>query len=35
MVDLMDATRAYQLNASAITAAKQMIQESLDILKTT
>jgi flagellar basal-body rod protein FlgC len=35
MVDLMDATRAYQLNASAITAAKQMIQESIDILKTT
>lgn len=35
MVDLMDATRAYQLNASAIGAAKQMIQESLDILKTT
>jgi len=35
MVDLMDATRAYQLNASAIGAAKQMIQESLSILKTT
>ena len=35
MVDLMDATRAYQLNASAITSAKQMIQESIDILKTT
>lgn len=35
MVDLMSATRAYQLNASAITAAKQMIQESIDILKTT
>ncbi|MGA8111366.1 MAG: flagellar basal body rod protein FlgC [Acidobacteriaceae bacterium] len=35
MVDLMDATRAYQLNASAIGAAKQMVQESLDILKTT
>ena len=33
MVDLMDATRAYQLNASAIGAAKQMIQESIDILK--
>ena len=34
MVDLMDATRAYQLNASAVGAAKQMIQESIDILKT-
>jgi flagellar basal-body rod protein FlgC len=33
MVDLMGAVRAYQLNASAITAAKQMIQESIDILK--
>ena len=33
MVDLMDATRSYQLNASAIAAAKQMIQESIDILK--
>jgi len=29
------AVRAYQLNASAVTAAKQMIQESIDILKTT
>lgn len=35
MVDLMDATRAYQLNASAVGAAKQMMQESIDILKTT
>ncbi|HEX4031326.1 MAG TPA: flagellar basal body rod protein FlgC [Terracidiphilus sp.] len=35
MVDLMSATRAYQLNASAVSAAKQMIQESIDILKTT
>jgi flagellar basal-body rod protein FlgC len=35
MVDLMDATRAYQLNASAITSAKQMVQESIDILKAT
>jgi flagellar basal-body rod protein FlgC len=34
MVDLMGAVRSYQLNASAITAAKQMIQESIDILKT-
>jgi flagellar basal-body rod protein FlgC len=33
MVDLMGAVRAYQLNASAATAAKQMIQESIDILK--
>jgi flagellar basal-body rod protein FlgC len=35
MADLMGATRAYQLNASAIAAARQMIQESIDILKTT
>jgi flagellar basal-body rod protein FlgC len=35
MVDLMSATRAYQLNATAINSAKQMIQESIDILKTT
>jgi flagellar basal-body rod protein FlgC len=34
MVDLMGAVRAYQLNASAVGAAKQMIQESIDILKT-
>jgi len=33
MVDLMGAVRAYQLNASAVTASKQMIQQSLDILK--
>lgn len=33
MVDLMGAARAYQLNASAVTAAKQMIQQSIDILK--
>jgi flagellar basal-body rod protein FlgC len=33
MVDLMGAVRAYQLNASAVSAAKQMIQESVDILK--
>lgn len=33
MVDLMGAVRSYQLNASAVTAAKQMIQQSLDILK--
>jgi flagellar basal-body rod protein FlgC len=35
MVDLMGSVRAYQLNASAVGAAKQMIQESIDILKTT
>jgi flagellar basal-body rod protein FlgC len=34
MVDMMSALRAYQLNASAVTAAKQMIQQSIDILKT-
>ena len=34
MVDLMGAVRAYQLNASAVNASKQMIQESIDILKT-
>lgn len=33
MVDLMSSVRAYQLNASAVTAAKQMIQQSIDILK--
>ena len=33
MVDLMGSVRAYQLNASAIAAAKQMIQQSIDILK--
>jgi flagellar basal-body rod protein FlgC len=33
MVDLMGSTRAYQLNASAVAAAKQMIQQSIDILK--
>ena len=35
MIDMMNAVRTYQLNASAIGAAKQMIQESIDILKTT
>jgi flagellar basal-body rod protein FlgC len=35
MVDMMGAVRAYQLNASAVNAAKQMIQQSIDILKTT
>jgi flagellar basal-body rod protein FlgC len=33
MVDLMSSVRSYQLNASAVTAAKQMIQQSIDILK--
>ena len=33
MVDLMGAVRSYQLNASAVSAAKQMIQQSIDILK--
>ena len=33
MVDLMGAVRAYQMNASAVTSAKQMIQQSIDILK--
>jgi flagellar basal-body rod protein FlgC len=33
MVDLMGAVRSYQLNASAITATKQMIQQSMDLLK--
>jgi len=33
IVDLMSSVRAYQLNASAVAAAKQMIQQSVDILK--
>lgn len=33
MVDLMGATRAYGLNASAVQATKGMISSSLDILK--
>jgi flagellar basal-body rod protein FlgC len=33
MVDLMDSVRAYQLNASAVSASKQMIEQSIDILK--
>jgi flagellar basal-body rod protein FlgC len=33
MVDLMNSVRSYQLNASAVAAAKQMIQQSIDILK--
>lgn len=33
MVDLMGAVRSYQLNASAIQASKQMIQQAMDLLK--
>jgi flagellar basal-body rod protein FlgC len=33
MVDLMSAVRSYQLNAAAVSASKQMIQQALDILK--
>lgn len=33
MVDMMSAVRAYQLNAAAANASKQMIQQSIDILK--
>ncbi|HEY0759286.1 MAG TPA: flagellar basal body rod protein FlgC [Acidisarcina sp.] len=33
MVDLMGSVRAYQMNASAVSAAKGMIQQSIDILK--
>jgi flagellar basal-body rod protein FlgC len=33
MVDLMSATRAYDLNSSAVEATKSMITTSLDILK--
>lgn len=33
MVDLMGAVRSYQLNASAVSATKQMIEESLSLLK--
>jgi flagellar basal-body rod protein FlgC len=33
MVDLEDSVRAYQLNASAVSATKQMIQQSFDVLK--
>jgi len=32
MTDLLSAVRAYQLNASAVQAAKNMIQQSLQIL---
>jgi flagellar basal-body rod protein FlgC len=33
MTDLMGASRAYQMNASAVQAAKQMIQQSIELLK--
>ncbi|MBI3476236.1 MAG: flagellar basal body rod protein FlgC [Acidobacteria bacterium] len=33
MVDLMGAVRAYQLNASAVNASKQMFQQAIDILR--
>jgi flagellar basal-body rod protein FlgC len=33
MVDLMGATRAYGMNASAVQAEKEMVTDSLDILK--
>ena len=33
MVDLMGSVRAYQLNAAAVSASKQMIQQSIDLLK--
>ena len=33
MVDMMGAVRAYELNSQAVQATKQMIQESLDLLK--
>ncbi len=33
MVDLLGSVRAYQLNASAVSASKQLIQQSIDILK--
>jgi flagellar basal-body rod protein FlgC len=33
MVDLMGAMRSYQLNASAVAATKQMIQQSISLLK--
>ncbi len=33
MVDLMGAVRSYQLNASAVQASKQMLQQSIELLK--
>jgi flagellar basal-body rod protein FlgC len=34
MVDLMGATRSYQMNATAVTAEKNMLQTSIDLMKT-
>jgi len=33
MVDLLGAVRAYQMNSSAVQATKQMIQQSIDLLR--
>jgi flagellar basal-body rod protein FlgC len=33
MTDLMGAARAYEMNASAVQAAKQMVQQSIELLK--
>jgi flagellar basal-body rod protein FlgC len=33
MVDLLGAVRAYELNSSAVQATKQMIQQSIDLLR--
>ena len=33
MVDLMGAVRSYELNAAAVNASKQMIQQSIDLLR--
>lgn len=33
MVDMMGAVRAYQLNASAVSASKQLIQQAMELLK--
>ncbi|MGA7685911.1 MAG: flagellar basal body rod C-terminal domain-containing protein, partial [Terriglobales bacterium] len=33
MTDLLSAVRAYELNASAVQATKNMIQQSLDLLR--
>lgn len=33
MTDLLGAVRSYQMNAAAVNASKQMIQQSIDILK--
>jgi flagellar basal body rod protein FlgC len=33
MADLMDSVRAYQLNAAAVSASKQIITGAIDILK--